>query len=49
LDDLNRRVDEGFREVRGEIGALQRTIVGVGGGVIAAILGVIASVISTQL
>ena len=49
LDDLNRRVDEGFREVRGEISALQRTIVGVGGGVIAAILGVIASVISTQL
>jgi hypothetical protein len=43
FDTLERRIDEGFREVRGEISSLQRTIIGVGGGVIAAIMGVIAT------
>jgi hypothetical protein len=43
FDTLERRLDEGFREVRGEISTLQRTIIGVGGGVIAAIMGVIAT------
>jgi hypothetical protein len=52
LDDLNRRVDEGFRELRGEIGALQGTILQVGGGMIAAFVALMAAVlglIATQL
>jgi hypothetical protein len=54
LDDLSRRMDERFdrvdndvRELRAEVGALQRTIVqiggGIGGGMIVAILGLIAT------
>jgi hypothetical protein len=46
------RVDHEFREVRGEIGALNRTIIQVGGGMIAAILGLMAAVVgllATQL
>ena len=52
LDDLNRRVDEGFRELRGEIGSLQRTIIQVGGGMIAAFVALMAAVLglmATQL
>jgi hypothetical protein len=59
LDDLNRRVsdladrmDSDFREVRGEIGSLQRTIIQVGGGMIAAFVGLMAAVLglmATQL
>ena len=52
LDDLNGRVDEGFRELRGEIGSLQRTIIQVGGGMIAAFVALMAAVlglIATQL
>jgi formiminotetrahydrofolate cyclodeaminase len=52
LDDLNRHVDEGFRELRGEIGSLQRTIVQVGGGMIAAFVALMAAVLglmTTQL
>jgi hypothetical protein len=45
LDDLNRRVDEGFRELRGEIGSLQRTIIQVGGGMIAAFVALMAAVL----
>lgn len=59
FDDLEHRVDVGFarvdhdfREVRGEIGALQRTIIQIGGAMIAVILGLMAAVIgliATQL
>jgi hypothetical protein len=35
------RVDQEIRVLRGEIGALQRTIIQVGGGLIAAVVGVI--------
>jgi hypothetical protein len=48
LDDLNGQV----REMRVEIGALQRTIIQVGGGMIAAFVGLMAAVIglmATQL
>jgi hypothetical protein len=37
------RIDEELREIRTSIGALQRTIIGVGGGLIAAVVGVIAT------
>jgi len=59
LDDLNDRVsdladrmDRGFTEMRGEIGALQRTVILVGGSLIAAFVGIMAAVIglvATQL
>jgi tetrahydromethanopterin S-methyltransferase subunit G len=52
LDDLNSRVDEGFRELRGEIGALQRTIIQVGEALLAAAIGlfvVMIGVLFTQL
>lgn len=48
LDDLARRMDDGFnridgdmRAMRAEIGALQRTMIQVGGGMIVAILGLV--------
>jgi len=48
LDDLARRMDDGFnridgdmRAMRAEIGALQRTMIQVGGGLIAAVIGLI--------
>lgn len=48
LDDLVRRMDAGFnrvdgdmRAIRAEIGALQRTMIQVGGGLIAAVIGLI--------
>jgi hypothetical protein len=37
------KVDGELREIRSELGALQRTIIGVGGGLIAAVMGVIAT------
>lgn len=43
FDRLEQHMDAGFREVRGEIGALQRTIIAVGGGLMAAVVGVIAT------
>jgi hypothetical protein len=50
LDDLSRRMDERFdrvdsdvRELRNEFGALQRTIIQVGGGMIAAILALVVT------
>jgi hypothetical protein len=59
FDDLEHRIDVGFarvdhdfRELRSEIGGLQRTILQIGGGMIAAILGLMAAVIgliATQL
>lgn len=59
FDDLEHRMDVGFarvghdfRELRGEIGALRRTIIQIGGGLIVAILALMAAVIgliATQL
>jgi hypothetical protein len=50
LDDLADKVEAGFgridadiRGLRGEIGALQRTIIQVGGGLIVAVVGVIVT------
>ena len=48
FDTLERRMDDGFREVRGEIGALQRSIIQVGGGLIAAQVAMMATLIATQ-
>jgi len=45
-------MDRDFREVRGEIGALQRTIIQVGGALAAGFVGLIAAVlalVATQL
>lgn len=52
LDDLNGRVGEirdEVREVRGEIGGLNRTIMQVGGGVIGTLLVGLLGLIGTQL
>ncbi len=59
FDDLGRRMDAGFarvdqefRKVRGEIGALQRTIIQVGGAIAAGVVALIAAVlalVATQL
>jgi hypothetical protein len=52
FDNLERRMDDGFSELRGEIGSLQRTIIQVGGGMIAAFVALMAAVlglIATQL
>jgi hypothetical protein len=50
LDDLTHRMDDGFnridadmRAVRTEIGALQRTMIQLGSGVIVAILGLVVT------
>jgi hypothetical protein len=50
LDDLNTRVDDGFRRVDADLrelnarfDALQRTMLQVGGGVIVALVGLIAT------
>jgi hypothetical protein len=52
FDNLEWRMDDGFSELRGEIGSLQRTIIQVGGGMIAAFVALMAAVlglIATQL
>jgi hypothetical protein len=52
FDNLERRMDDGFTELRGEIGSLQRTIIQVGGGMIATFVALMAAVlglIATQL
>ncbi|MBA3865178.1 MAG: hypothetical protein H0X42_02335 [Solirubrobacterales bacterium] len=59
FDDLNGRVDrlavrveEGFREIREEIGALERTIIQVGGALLAALVVLLAAMLGlivTQL
>jgi hypothetical protein len=53
LDDLARRMDAGFarvdadlRELRGEIDALRITLIRVGGGIMAGLVGVIAAVLA---
>ena len=52
LDDLTRGMDAGFqrvdadiRELRGDIAALRITLIRVGGGVMAGLVGVIAAVL----
>ncbi len=58
LDDLNGKVDDGFRrvetdirELRGEMNtrfdSMQRTLIVFCGGIIVALIGVIASIVST--
>jgi len=52
LDDLNKRVGEmqqDVREVRGELGALKRTIIQVGGGLIGTLAVGLLGLIGTQL
>lgn len=56
VTDLGRRMDEGFgrvdadlRALNGRFDALQRTMLQVGGGLIAALMGVIAALVGTQL
>jgi hypothetical protein len=60
LDDLSHRVDEGFRRVDADIrdlrtemnsrfDALQRTMLQIGGGMIAALLAGFMGLIATQL
>ncbi|HET9198369.1 MAG TPA: hypothetical protein VFN92_08965 [Solirubrobacterales bacterium] len=59
LDDLNGRVDgvagelrelrRDVRELRGEFGALQRTMIQIGGGVIATLMVGMLGLIGTQL
>ena len=52
LDDLNGRVgkiSDDLRELRGEIGALQRTIIQVGGGLIGTLIVASLGLIATQL
>lgn len=52
LDDLNGRVSEvkmEVRELRGEIGSLNRTIIQVGGGLIGTLVVGILGLLATQL
>jgi hypothetical protein len=56
LDDLNRRVDEGFKRVdaelralNGRFDALNRTLLQIGGGLIATLIAGFFGVIVTQL
>lgn len=53
LDDLSQRMDTGFdrvdrdiRELRVEVGALRTTLIRVGGGIMAGLVGVIAAVLA---
>jgi hypothetical protein len=43
FDTIELRMDEGFREIRSEIGALHRVILQIGGGLMVAVVGVIAT------
>jgi hypothetical protein len=52
LDDLNGRVGEirdEMRDLRGEIGALKRTIIQVGGGVMGTLVVGLLGLIATQI
>jgi hypothetical protein len=52
LDDLNGRVGEirdEMRDMRGEIGALKRTIIQVGGGVMGTLIVGMLGLIATQI
>lgn len=52
LDDLNGRVGDvkiEVRELRGEIGALNRTIIQVGGGLIGTLVVGLLGLVATQL
>jgi hypothetical protein len=52
VSNLADRMDDEFREVRGEIGALHRTLIQFGAAMIAAFVGLIAAVLglmATQL
>jgi hypothetical protein len=52
LDDLNGRVGEirdEMRDMRGEIGALKRTIIQVGGGVMGTLIVGLLGLIATQI
>ena len=52
LDDLNGRVGEirdEMRDMRGEIGALKRTIIQVGGGVMGTLVVGLLGLIATQI
>jgi hypothetical protein len=45
LDDLSRRVDDGFDRVEARLDGLQRTMIQIGGGTIVTVLATLASVI----
>lgn len=45
LDRLERKSDQGFAELRAELHVLQATLVRVGGGMMAGLVGVIAAVL----
>lgn len=52
LDDLNGRVGElreDIRDMRGEIGALKRTMIQIGGGLIGTLLVGMLGLIATQI
>jgi hypothetical protein len=49
VDDLGRRMDDGFRELRTEMGANQRTMTHLVGALIAAQVGVIATLVGLIL
>lgn len=43
VDELGRRVDDGFRELRSEVNAMQRTMIQFAAVLVAALVGVIAT------
>jgi two-component sensor histidine kinase len=47
--DLDRKVGEGFREADARIDALQRTLIALGGTIVAALVGVLATLLATHL
>ncbi len=55
LDELSKRVDDGFAEMRQgfadinrRFDAMQRTFMQIGGGILVALIGVVATLIATQ-
>jgi len=46
FDAMERRFDDNMREMRGEFAALRITLVRVGGGIMAGLVGVIAAVLA---